>query len=96
MQKAALGMRRSLTLFAPPSHASGLTFNKHFKRSIIFQLHRFASSFRTQSKSARQNDNETVDNMNEPGARGGGKTVEGGREVSLGFAFQRSVAFAAI
>lgn len=49
-------------------HASGLTFNKHFKRSIIFQLHRFASSFRTQSKSARQNDNETVDNMNEPRA----------------------------
>lgn len=52
-------------------HASGLTFNKHFKRSIIFQLHRFASSFRTQSKSARQNDNETVDNMNEPRAGAG-------------------------
>lgn len=63
-------------------------------------MHRFASSFRTQSKSARQNDNETVDNMNEPGAGAvseeGGKTVDGGREVSLGFAFQRSVAFAAI
>lgn len=62
-------------------------------------MHRFASSFRTQSKSARQNDNETVDNMNEPGAGEGGKTVEGGGvAVSLAvFAFQRSsVAFAAI
>lgn len=79
-------------------HASGLTFNKHFKRSIIFQLHRFASSFRTQSKSARQNDNETVDNMNEP--RAGAGPGRGGRQetgtVSLGIAFQRSVAFASI
>lgn len=61
-------------------HAFGLTFNKHFKRSIIFQLHRFASSFRTQSKSARQNDNETVDNMNETraGARAEGAGKGGG------------------